>query len=64
MEQPESGARPPEMRQSRYRQIVEAPCRVLYRYDGEKMFVLYVMRGEMRFHKSRLIKRDRGNRNA
>jgi toxin ParE1/3/4 len=52
---PESGSRPPEMRQSRYRQIVEAPCRV---------FVLYVMRGEMQLRKTRLRKRDRGNRSA
>ena len=44
--------------------LVEAPCRVFYRYDGERVFVLYVMRGEMRFRKSRLIKRDRDNRNA
>ena len=64
VEQPESGSRPPEMRQSRYRQIVEAPCRVFYRYDGVRVFVLYVMRGEMRFRKTRLIKRDRDNRNA
>ncbi len=61
---PESGSRPPEMRQSRYRQIVEPPCRVFYRYDGSQAFILYVMRGEMRFRKSRLIKRDRDNRNA
>lgn len=57
--QPESGSRPPEMRQSRYRQIVEPPCRVFYRYDGSRVFVLYVMRGEMRFRKGRLIKRHR-----
>ena len=63
-EQPESGSRPPEMRQSRYRQIVEAPCRVFYRSDGESVFILYVMRGEMRFRKSQLIKRIRDNRNA
>jgi toxin ParE1/3/4 len=62
--QPESGSRPPEMRQSRYRQIVEPPCRILYRFDGESVFVLHVMRGEMRFRKSRLIKRDRDNRNS
>lgn len=64
MEHPESGSRPPEMRQSRYRQIVEAPCRVFYRYDGARVFVLYVMRGEMRFRKTRLVKRDRDNRSA
>ena len=64
VEQPESGSRPPEMRQSRYRQIIEAPCRVFYRYDGTRVFVLYVMRGEMRFRKTRLIKRDRSNPRA
>jgi plasmid stabilization system protein ParE len=64
VEQPESGSRPPEMRQSRYRQMVEAPCRVFYRYEGERVFILYVMRGQMRFRKSRLIKRDRDNRKA
>ena len=64
VEQPESGSRPPEIRQSRYLQVIEPPCRVFYRYDGERVFVLYVMRGEMRFRKSRLIKRDRENPNA
>ena len=57
---PESGSRPPEMRQSRYRQIVEPPCRVFYRHDGARVFVLHVMRGEMRLRKTRLKKRDRG----
>ncbi|MBA3834002.1 MAG: type II toxin-antitoxin system RelE/ParE family toxin [Chthoniobacterales bacterium] len=64
VEHPESGSRPPEMRQSRYRQIVEAPCRVFYRFDEAQVFVLYVMRGEMRLRKTRIIKRDRDNRNA
>ncbi|MGH7939045.1 MAG: type II toxin-antitoxin system RelE/ParE family toxin, partial [Chthoniobacterales bacterium] len=64
VKQPESGSRLPEMRQSRYRQIVEAPCRVLYRYDGVSVFVLHIMRGEMRFRRTRLIRRDRNNRNA
>ena len=58
-EQPESGSRPPEMRRSRYRQIVEPPCRIFYRHDGKKVFVLHVMRGEMRLRKSRLAQRDR-----
>jgi toxin ParE1/3/4 len=60
---PESGSRPPELRRSsgRYRQIVEPPCRVFYRYESasERVFVLYVMRGEMRLRKRRLGKRDR-----
>ena len=62
MEHPESGSRPPEMPKSRYRQIVEPPCRVFYRSDGTQVFLLYVMRGEMRLRKTRLIKRDRDNR--
>ena len=61
--QPESGSHPPELRRSRrrYRQIVEPPCRVFYRYErsSERVFVLYVMRGERRLRKSRLIQRDR-----
>jgi len=61
--QPESGSHPPELRRSsrRYRQIVEPPCRVFYRYErsSERVFVLYVMRGERHLRKSRLIQRDR-----
>jgi plasmid stabilization system protein ParE len=56
---PKSGSVPPEMRRSRYRQVVEPPCRIFYRYDGKKVFVLFVMGGEMRLRKTRLIKRDR-----
>ena len=65
---PESGSLPPELRQSsrRYRQIVEPPCRVFYRYDrrSKNVFVLYVMRGEMRLPTRRLLKRSRENPSA
>jgi plasmid stabilization system protein ParE len=57
--QPDSGSRPRELRRSRYRQIVEAPCRIFYRYDGERVFILSVMRGEMRFRKTNLVHRDK-----
>jgi toxin ParE1/3/4 len=43
---PESGSVPRQLRGSRYRQIVEPPCRVFYRYDGERGFILHVTRGE------------------
>ena len=66
-EHPESGSHPPELRRSsrRCRQIVEPPCRVFYRYEraSRRVFVLYVMRGEMRLRKSRLG-RDRENPKA
>jgi plasmid stabilization system protein ParE len=65
---PESGSHPTELRRSsrRYRQIVEPPCRVFYRYEraSARVFVLYVMRGEMLVRKSRLGKRDRENPTA
>jgi toxin ParE1/3/4 len=55
---PESGSKPAELKKSRYRQIVEPPCRVFYRYDGERMFVLYVMRSERLLRKGRLASRE------
>ena len=55
---PESGGRLPEFRQTRYRQIIEPPCRVFYRHDGRLVFILHVMRSEMLLRKSRLLKRD------
>jgi toxin ParE1/3/4 len=56
---PENGSVPRELRRSRYRQIIESPCRIFYRYDGKQVYILYVMRGEMRFRKSKLIKREK-----
>jgi plasmid stabilization system protein ParE len=42
---PKSGSVPPELRGSRYRQIVEPPCRIFYRYDGDRVWILHVIRG-------------------
>ena len=56
---PESGSRPPELGRSRYRQIVEPPCRVFYRYDGHKVFIIHVMRSERLFRPGNLAPRDR-----
>jgi len=58
---PESGSWPRELGRSRYRQIVEPPCRVFYRYDGRRVFVLHVMREERRLRRSRLAGRGRGS---
>ncbi|MBF5041667.1 type II toxin-antitoxin system RelE/ParE family toxin [Aggregicoccus sp. 17bor-14] len=55
---PESGSRPPELPRSRYRQLVEPPCRVFYRYDGQRVFVLHVMRSERLLRKKQLASRD------
>jgi len=53
-EHPESGSIVRELPNSLYRQIVEPPCRVFFRFDGTRIFVLHVMRGEMRLRKQRL----------
>lgn len=56
---PRSGSHPQELRRSRYRQIVEPPCRVFYRYDGHGVFILYVMRSERLLRKEHLAARSK-----
>jgi addiction module RelE/StbE family toxin len=51
---PESGPKPRELKGQRYRQIVEPPCRIFYRFDGTRVFVLHVMRAERSLKRSRL----------
>ena len=50
---PESGRIPPELSDSKYREIIIGPCRVFYRYDvkQDKAFIIYVMRGERMLRK-------------
>jgi plasmid stabilization system protein ParE len=55
---PESGSRPLELKRSRYRQIIEPPCRVFYRYDGKKVFVLFAMRAEQLLRQGMLTSRE------
>lgn len=43
---PRSGSKPPELQGWRYRQIVEPPCRVFYRFDGKRVYIVHVMRAE------------------
>ena len=43
---PQLGPVPSELEGSRYRQIVEPPCRIFYRHENERVFILHVMRGE------------------
>jgi toxin ParE1/3/4 len=51
---PENGSRPHDLKRSRYRQIVEPPCRLFYRYDGQRVFIVHVLRSERLFRKGRL----------
>ncbi|MGI2056170.1 type II toxin-antitoxin system RelE/ParE family toxin [Shewanella baltica] len=43
---PKSGRIPPELPDSVYREVVIPPCRIFYREDEQRVFVLFVMREE------------------
>lgn len=53
---PESGSSVPELGRSRYRQVVEPHCRIFHRYDGQRVFIVHVMRTERLLRKSRLAR--------
>jgi toxin ParE1/3/4 len=58
---PLSGPRIPELRRSGlpYRQIIEPPLRLFYKYQNEKVYIVHVIRGERLFSRRRLIARDK-----
>jgi len=43
---PKSGRKPPELKNSRYLELIVNPCRIFYRIDKNKIYILYVMRSE------------------
>lgn len=43
---PHSGKRPPELPRTPYREVVVPPCRIFYRVERNRVFVLHVMRSE------------------
>ena len=53
---PNSGRRPEELPDSRYREVVVPPCRVFYRAEAESVFILHVMRSE-RLLRTHLLER-------
>ncbi len=59
---PKSGRIPPEIDNSRYREIVVNPCRIFYRIEKEKIYILYVMRSERKLRNYLLD--DRVNKNS
>ena len=56
---PKSGSKLVELKRSRYRQIVEPPCRVIYRYDDKSVFVLHVLRSERLLRPARLRRKSK-----
>jgi plasmid stabilization system protein ParE len=61
---PDSGSFPQDLSGKRYRQIVEPPCRVIYRYarNEEIVYVLHVMRSEQKLRRSKLRRVEQGER--
>ncbi|MEH6824003.1 MAG: type II toxin-antitoxin system RelE/ParE family toxin [Motiliproteus sp.] len=50
-ELPESGREPPELKGLNYREIIVNPCRVLYKIDGDEVFILHILRQERELRK-------------
>ncbi len=49
---PNSVKKPSELsRNTRYRELVVKPCRIFYRVQEEKLYIVYVMRSEMLLRK-------------
>ncbi|MBF0220414.1 MAG: type II toxin-antitoxin system RelE/ParE family toxin [Gammaproteobacteria bacterium] len=57
---PESGRKPPELENMEYREIISNPCRIFYRIDKNKIYVIYVMRSERALRN--FIINDRANK--
>jgi toxin ParE1/3/4 len=43
---PESGKRPKELVNLNYREVNVNPCRIFYKVDSDKVYILHVMRQE------------------
>ncbi len=48
---PELGRKLPEFKKSRYLEVIVNPCRIFYRIEGDKVYMLYVMRSERKLRK-------------
>lgn len=48
---PESGLITPELENTKYHEIIVGPCRIFYRIDANRVYILYVMRAERHLRK-------------
>lgn len=56
---PLSGSKPRELGGTPYRQLVIRPLRIFYRVSAEKVYLVYVMRGEQQFRLTDVTERER-----
>jgi toxin ParE1/3/4 len=52
---PESGKKPIELTNLNYREVIVNPCRIFYKIDNEKVYILHVMRQERDLRKFLLL---------
>ncbi len=52
---PESGKKPLELNKLNYREVIVNPCRIFYKIEGDKVFILHVMRQERDLRKFILL---------
>ena len=52
---PESGKKPIELTNLNYREVVVNPCRIFYKIDNDKVYILHVMRQERDLRKFLLL---------
>ncbi|MEL0630903.1 type II toxin-antitoxin system RelE/ParE family toxin [Psychromonas aquatilis] len=52
---PESGKKPIELSNLNYREVVVNPCRIFYKVETDKVFILHVMRQERDLRKFLLL---------
>lgn len=55
----ELGRKPPELKKTRYKEIIVNPCRIFYRIERDKVYILYVMRSERKLRKYLLSARSK-----
>lgn len=60
-EHPNSGRKPSELTNSRYLELIVNPCRIFYRIEEDKIYILYVMRSERKLRNYLLEDRAREN---
>lgn len=52
---PESGKKPIELTNLNYREVIVNPCRIFYKIDNKKVYILHVMRQERDLRKFLLL---------
>lgn len=51
---PQIGSKPAEIADLPYRQLIVLPCRIFYRIEGKRVYIVHVMRHEQMLRLERL----------